>query len=175
MSSQPTLFLMVGFPGAGKTTAAKYIHELTGALHVWADQERRQRFPNPTHSHEENLQLYAQLNVEVRQLLHDGQSVIFDTNFSFYKDRKRLRKIAAKEGARTVVVWITTSKDLARDRATVRSQGQSTRVWGNMPLQHFERMSRNLQPPLPAEQALRIDGTAMTLETVRQALAAIPA
>jgi predicted kinase len=168
---QPTLFLMVGYPGAGKTTAAKLIHELTGSEHLWADHERNHRFPNPTHSHEENLELYAQLNKETRQLLHDGKSVIFDTNFNFYKDRKKLRILAAKENARTVVVWITTPKDLSRDRATTRGHGQPTRIWGNMPVERFEHISGHLQPPESGELTVQLDGSTLTPKIVANALA----
>jgi len=167
---QPTLFLMVGYPGAGKTTAAKMIHELTGAVHLWADQERNRRFPNPTHNHQENITLYGQLNTETRQLLRDGHSVVFDTNFNFYKDRKKLRIVAAKENAKTIVVWVTTPKELSRDRATVRAHGQHTRIWGNMPMERFEHISDNFQPPEPHELTIRLDGSNLTKEAVSKAL-----
>ena len=31
---KPTLFMMFGYPGAGKTTTAEIINELTGAEHL---------------------------------------------------------------------------------------------------------------------------------------------
>src|SRR5436853_7687938 len=74
--SQPTLYLMLGYPGAGKTTAAKLIHELNGAVHLWGDHERRLNYPEPTYSHEETRALYDDLNYRAEQLLADGQSVI---------------------------------------------------------------------------------------------------
>ncbi|HKU18090.1 MAG TPA: ATP-binding protein [Candidatus Saccharimonadales bacterium] len=167
---QPTLFLLVGYPGAGKTTASRYIHELTGAVHLWADHERNTRFANPTHDHDENLKLYAQLNKEAEELLLAGKSVIFDTNFNFYKDRKKLKIIAAKAGARAVVVWMTTPKGLARIRATVHAHDQSTRIWGNMPLARFERISHNLQAPTADEHPITLDGTHLTPDMVARAL-----
>ena len=60
---KPTLYLLIGYPGAGKTTVAGIISEQKGAVHLMADAERHKRFPNPTHSAEESLQLYDELNL----------------------------------------------------------------------------------------------------------------
>ncbi|HSW66441.1 MAG TPA: AAA family ATPase [Bacillota bacterium] len=170
MAHTPTLYLMVGYPGAGKTTVSRYIQELTGAEHLWADHERNTMFQNPSHDHQENIELYTELNRRARDLLHEGKSVIFDTNFNFYKDRKRLRIMAAKEDADSVVVWVNTPIDVARERATQQAEGQETRVWGNMPLHRFERISQSLQPPEPAEQPITLDGRGLSREAVELAL-----
>lgn len=161
---------MVGYPGAGKTTTAQFIHELTGAEHLWADQERNKLFSNPTHDHQENIELYKVLNRRARELLHQGKSVIFDTNFNFYKDRKRLKLLAHEEGAQAVVVWVKTPLELARKRATAQSEGSHTRVWGNMPVHRFERISHNLEPPAEAEHPVILDGTELHKEAVARAL-----
>lgn len=167
---EKTLYLMVGYPGSGKTTISRIIHEHTGAVHLWADHERSQMFPSPTHDHRENILLYAALNDRTRDLLRDGKSVIFDTNFNFYKDRKKLRRLAAREGARTVVVWVQTPMSLARERATKLSHGQETRIWGNMPVEHFNRIAGNLQEPLPEEHPVIISGEHVEPQDVLDAL-----
>jgi len=156
--SEQTLYLMVGYPGSGKTTVSQFLHELTGANHLWADHERNQMFTTPTHDHQENIKLYAALNTRTRNLLREGKSVIFDTNFNFYKDRQKLRAIAAKQGVPTVVIWVRTPINVARERATVLSHGQKTRIWGNMPVDHFERIASGLEEPLPEEHAIIING-----------------
>lgn len=162
--------MMVGYPGAGKTTVSKIIHELTGAVHLWADHERRQMFANPTHSHEENLKLYDHLNKVAEDLLAEGKSVIFDTNFNFFKDRDHMRNIASRQDAKCRLVWLTTPKETAKQRATLESHGKETRVFGNMLEQDFERMSRNLQPPRDNEKPIKIDGTSLTKEKVQKLL-----
>lgn len=166
-----TLFLMVGFPGAGKTTAAKFIKQFTGAEHLWADHERRHMFNKPTYSHQENLELYEQLNKVAEQMLAAGKSVIFDTNFNFYKDREHLRKIATKHDADTVVVWVQTKKETAKQRAVEDAHLHThTRVLGHMPEDHFERIAGNLEPPLPNEVQIVLDGTKITHDYIAKEL-----
>ncbi len=162
---------MVGYPGSGKTTTSKMIHKLTGAVHLWADHERNHMFKNPSHSHKENLELYDELNKKTQSLLGEGKSVIFDTNFNFYKDREKLRKIAAEEGAKTVLVWMTTPKDVARERAVNHPlDGEHHRVWGNMSLETFERIAGNLEEPKEDENPVKFEGVNLSQQAVAQAL-----
>ena len=167
---QTTLFLMLGYPGAGKTTTAQAISRIMGATHLWADHIRRHIFGNPTYNHQENLSLYKQMNRNAEDLLSSGNSVIFDTNFSYYKDRQMLQKLAAKHSARTVIVWVQVTKEVARMRATKDAHLQDTRVLGNMSENDFERLSSHLELPHGDEVVIDIDGTKVTDEYVRNRL-----
>ncbi len=167
---KPTLYLMVGYPGSGKTTVSRIIHELTGAVHIWADHERKQMFRSPTHSRQESRQLYDKLNAKVETLLAEGKSVIFDTNFNYYKDRQLMRDIAEKHGALAVLVWLITSKELAYKRATEESSAQPTRLFGNMTHEAFENIAGHLEPPAEAEQPIKLDGTRITKAHIAERL-----
>lgn len=164
-----TLFLMVGYPGSGKTTVSKMIQEQTGAVHLWADAERRKMFDNPTHSHSESKQLYKHLNEVTERLLADGKSVIFDTNFNFRKDRDRLRGIAAKYKVHTAVIWITTPKSVAKQRAVFDRELRNNYTFV-LPESEFERMSNHLQPPTDDEHPIKLEGIGVTPETISQLL-----
>lgn len=159
---------MLGYPGAGKTTAAKIICQLTGAVHLWADHERRQMFDTPKHTQDEHLQLYDKLNKRTDKLLSKGTSVMFDTNFSFHKDRQHLRSIAAKHGAKVVLVHVAVDKLVAKERANNNSHLQHTRVLGDMSDKDFERIAGNIELPKPGEHVVELDGTKISTAYIKQ-------
>ena len=167
---QKRLYIFIGYPGAGKTTVARIIAKATGAIHLWVDQERHKMFKQPTHSQAESQQLYDHLNKLTDELLATDKSVVFDTNFNYLKDREHLRKIAIKNNAEVITIWVTTPKALARMRATEDSHGKETRIWGNMATEDFDAMSNRLEEPSDYENAVLIDGTNIDPEALKQQL-----
>ncbi len=168
--AQPTLYLMLGYPGAGKTTTAKIIRDLTGAVHLWADQIRRELYGEPSYTHDENLRLYNHLNQLTGELLAAGNSVIFDTNFSFRRDRKHLRDIATKHAAATKLVWIRLPRDIARERATQNAHLNDTRILGDMSHKDFDRLVSRIEEPDDSEPFVQVDGTQISPDYLSRAL-----
>jgi len=166
----PTLYLMFGYPGSGKTTAAKAISQTTGATHLWADHERRRLSKEPTYSPAESLALYKAMNSQTAALLADGHSVVFDTSFSYYRDRQNLRDIAAQHNAACLIIWVKIPLQIAKTRATLDAHLQDTRVLGNMSATDFERLSGCMEPPRPDEKYLIVDGDKITNEYISAAL-----
>ena len=165
-----TLYLLIGYPGSGKTTTSQVIHDLTGAAHIWADYERRAMFGEPTHSAVESRKLYDHLNRSTQILLSEGQNVIFDTNFNFRKDRDLLRNLAADYKADTVLVWIKVGKSLARSRALSKQHASDNSYLDTMTAADFERITNNLETPKQDENPVILDGTMITRDYVAAAL-----
>jgi predicted kinase len=162
---KPKLYLLIGYPGAGKTTVSKIIAKTTGATHLWADYERHKLFGQPTHSQHESGLLYDALNAQAEHLLASGQSVVFDTNFNFYADRQKLRAIAGKHGAETILVWITLPAALAKSRA-VNTTSSRNGYDMSMSEAQFDAIVSKLEPPREDEKVIKIDGTKLDEQAV---------
>lgn len=162
---KPTLYLMMGYPGSGKTAVAKMISEATGAVHLWSDVERHKMFGNPTHSETESTELYDALNRRAEELLHKKKSVVFDTNFNFIADRQKLKEIADKQGADTVLIWVVVPEEVARQRSVETGQkrnGYHTRMTD----EQFDDIVAKLEPPTKDEKVIKIDGMKLDAATV---------
>jgi predicted kinase len=167
--SQPKLYLMLGYPGAGKTTTAKVISEITGAIHISSDAMRLKMFPHPSFSQTEHDQLYHKIDKEVEQLLKEGKDVIYDANLNRYRHRMEKYVICERTGARPVLLWVQTPKELAKSRAIHESRNHLAPADESLAAM-FERISRVIEPPHINEPYVTIDGTKVTPEYVSELL-----
>jgi predicted kinase len=155
----PILYLFVGYPGAGKTTVAQKIQELTGAEHIWADKERRSMF-GKAYDTTQSTQLYDHLNQVAETLLDQGKSVIYDTNFNFRRDRDYLKDLAAKHGGETKLIWLATPTALSKKRAV------GSRPYIDMTAEEFDMTAAKCEAPSSDEQPIKVDGTNISTETI---------
>jgi len=125
---------------------------------LWADVERHKLFGQATHSQAESLKLYDYLNAQAEKLLASGHSVVFDTNFNFRADRQKLRDIADRQGAETVLIWITTSAEEAKRRVVNKIDSRNGyKVAMTEP--QFDAIASKLEPPTEDEKVIKIDRT----------------
>ncbi len=161
---------MMGFPGSGKTTTARIIEEITGAEHIWADRERMKLFGRPTHHPNESSELYKRLNATTDKLLSEGQSVIFDTSFNYFKDRNFMRELTHRNNAALVLIWVETPKELAKARALTMDHARNNHYGHIMSPDQFARITDHVETPEDHERAVSLDGTRISREYVAEKL-----
>lgn len=166
--STPTLYLMLGYPGAGKTSVAEKIAQASGAVHLNSDWFRLHMYKNPTFSQEEHDSLYGNLDYLCELILSTGKSVIYDANLNRFEHRKEKYDIADKIGAKVKLVFVNTDKDIAKQRATVEAdKNPAHRPFGNMASKTFERLTSEIELPRPSEPTIKIDGGKFTDDEIK--------
>jgi predicted kinase len=158
---KPQLYLMMGYPGAGKTTAAEALAEITGAVHLSSDTMRLEVAPQPTFTPEEHDQLYAKLNQTTEELLGAGTSVIYDANLNRREHRQEKYDICQRTGAEPVLLWVQTDKTLAKERALDEKRSRLV-PRDETASEMFERIATIIEPPQDDEHAISVDGTKIT-------------
>jgi predicted kinase len=164
---EPTIFLLFGYPGAGKTTTAKLIAQQTGAVHLSSDDLRGKMFPKPTFSEAEHDQLYKELDKQAELLLMQRKSVVYDANLNRYQHRLQKYQLASRANGRVLLLWVQTPKEIAKQRAadTSRQHLVPPEETAN---QMFDRIANLIEPPQADEQPIIIDGTKVTPEYIAQ-------
>ncbi len=167
---KPTLYLMLGYPGAGKTTAAEIIAKLTGATHLSSDSIRLELFPAPKFTVEEHRTLYKTLDERTEELLTKGKDVIYDANLNHLQYRQEKYAICKRVGAEPKLIWVQTAREIAKKRA---SDSHRAKLWvmGENPEQMFDRLVNVFVDPIENEQYVTMDGTKITSNYVRETLA----
>lgn len=155
----------MGLPGAGKTTTATLMAQHTNATHLSSDEIRLQLFPEPTLSQAEHDKLYDSLNARTYQLLLAGKSVIYDANLNRFMHRQEKYDLARKAGAKTVLIWVQTAKDVAKERR-MQSINQQLIPAGEDPGDMFERVARIIEPPEETEEYIAIQGENVTQKDI---------
>lgn len=167
--SQQILYLMLGYPGSGKTTTANIIQHLTGAVHLSSDTLRLELFPQPSYSQAEHDAVYKELDKRAEELLQNGKNVIYDANLNRYVHRVEKYALCQRTGARPLLVWIRVPRDTARSRAVLRGHRHlvpKDETFESM----FDRVANAIEQPQAHEKVITLDGNVLNEKTIAEAL-----
>lgn len=164
-----TLHLIMGLPGAGKSTLSKMLAELTGATVLSSDDTRKLLFVKPCFSQEEHDRLYGIIDHNLEHLLECGMDVVYDANLNRRSHRAEKYTLAEKYGASVVLWWVTTDKSLAKKRR-IEEQDELLLPEGESSEEMFERIASIIEAPDDNEKVIKIDGTDIQPDTVRTLL-----
>ncbi len=168
--SQPTLFLLFGFPGAGKTYFARQLCEELQAAHVQGDRVRYELFDKPRYDRQENEIVTHLMDYMTEEFIQAGISVVYDVNAMRGRQRRELREMARSNKAQTVLVWFQIDIESAFARVAKRDRRKVDDKY-SMPLDRttFESVIGGMQNPAPTEDYMVVSGK-RTFHTQRSAV-----
>ena len=157
MEKRPVLTLMVGLPGAGKTTLAKEIEKETGAVRFTPDEWHLFLFGDDFH-HPEEHELHDQRHDKVealmwelgKQLLRRGVSVILDYGFWAEEQREEKRREAEALGAECQIRYVHAPLEELARRLDVRGRAGQKDVFQTITREDLEEWAALFQPPQDA-------------------------
>lgn len=140
MEYMPTLTMLVGISGAGKST---FVHKFTPYADILSSDDLRMELYGDVNDQEHNTEVFTELHRRCKELLRKGRSVCLDcTNISRKKRMaflRELKNIRCKKVCILIAVpfQICCARNFARER--------------QVPVEHLERMYKNFNVPAYAE------------------------
>lgn len=123
--TKPTLVMLYGFPGAGKTYFARQLAESVGAAHISSDRLRYELFEKPQYTKQENDIVEHLMEYMSEEFLKAGVGVVYDSNAMRGSQRRKLRELARKSHAEQVLIWTQTDQATSFARLSVRDRRKS--------------------------------------------------
>lgn len=157
--NRPTLVLLYGFPGAGKTYLARQLCEDIQAAHVQSDRIRFELFEQPRYDQQENQIVDHLMQYMTEEFLNAGISVVYDINAMRVSQRRELRELARKNKVETLLIWFQIDPVSAFARVSKRDRRKlDDRYTPSIDQRTFEQVASNMQNPQPTEDYMVISG-----------------
>ena len=151
MRTTPSLHLMVGLPGAGKTTLARRIADERTILRLTPDEWMAPLFGDNDAGGRRAV-LEGRLIWVAHQVLRSGASVILDFGCWTPQERYAVRAVAACVGAHFTLHYVEIDEHERRARAADRWRTQAETSFPMSDADH-DHFLRSFQPPSAAELA----------------------
>ncbi|SRR5258706_15697530 len=122
---RPTVYIICGFIGAGKTTFSKKLEKNTGAVRITKDEWLVWIFGNSAPAKENYAEIDARVTTLARdfafQLIEKGLDVILDEGYWTKSERDELKTRIDKAGAKWIMYYVDTPMNEMKERIVKRS------------------------------------------------------
>ena len=117
---QSALVMLCGLPGTGKSTLARRLADGLPAVVVESDRVRQKLFAPPAYTGQESQRVHQVCHILIGWYLRHYYHVVYDATNLYEYHRGLIYRLAARSGARLVVVEVTASDDVVRERLAPR-------------------------------------------------------
>ena len=140
--SNPTLFVMIGLPGSGKSTVAKKLAKQKDAEVVCPDDIREEMTGDPS-DQSCNSAVWEEVYVRIGMAIQAGRNVILDATAVRARDRETAVISAGMYGADVCGVYVRTPVNVCKKRNARRERVVPDHV--------IDRMARLLRDEPPTD------------------------
>ena len=167
-SAQPLVITFLGSIGVGKSFFGRQLAERTHTIRLNADGLRISMYGTRAEydringtGPDSNRPIFGAYDYMIKEILTAKKSIILDVaQFNVLKRRQELMRIAKDTGARVILVWIETPREVARERVLTRELSyDQTRVSETRAQELFDEHDANFSQPQPGEHVIKISGT----------------
>lgn len=149
MTAEPTLYLTVGLPGAGKTTRATLVAAEEGILRLTPDEWMAPLFGHNDAGGRRDI-LEGRMVWVAHEVLVSGSGVVLDFGCWSVEERLAVRAVAEGAGGRFRMLTLDVEEDVRRQRAARRWAEQPATTF-EMSEEDHDRFLASYQPPTEDE------------------------
>lgn len=123
--NKPHLIVMVGIPGAGKSSFAKSFAASFKAPLISHDYILQEIFDSPERTKKEEIITAGVAEYMLDETLKTGQTIVYDGLSNTRVSRAEIVKKAKNAGYKTLLIWVQTDQATARKRLIAESKKRS--------------------------------------------------
>jgi len=173
-ASPPTLVMLSGLPGSGKSYLACRLRARLGAEIVEADRVRKALFTEPLYTAEESKLVHRVCRIVVGNILRRGGNAIYDATNLVEFHRTFVYRLAERCQARLVIVQTIAPEEVIRERLAARLAERNPLDASDADWQIYEKLKRAISKrDRFAHRVVVVDTTQDTEESVARILQVI--
>lgn len=156
---KPLLIMLYGYPGAGKTHFARELTNHLQCAHIHGDRIRHELFEEPQYDRQENAIVTQLMDYMTEEFLSAGVSVVYDYTTIRKGQRRKLREVARKKGAESVLVWFQMDMETAFRRLSGRDRRRADDKYAvDYTPDMFKKYIAHMQHPESVENYVVVSG-----------------